>query len=126
MSISLYLGQSLCDLRNAKSCCNGVDLTCYGCNPNLSSSVSLKQKMARKKNCFSFQCDSQPLIDQSNPVGRDCFCDEGCILMNDCCDDHKIICSEFYLPNTSTGTVIKIMTKFYLLRFYTQKEYNGF
>ena len=94
---SLRKGTSLCSLRAKDSqCCKWASLDCYGCNP-----VLLELGVA---------CDSQQsadrLSDSESDVGnqRDCFCDDLCVLFDDCCTDHRDTCSESYL--TMKGTLI--------------------
>ena len=96
-------GSSLCSLREKDNqCCNGVSLDCYGCNPVLLE--------------LGVSCESQQSADRfSNSEsdfeqGRDCFCDDLCILFGDCCDDHRDTCTHLYLP--MKGNLIKDLFKF--------------
>lgn len=87
-------GKSSCALRSGNSCCPGVDLTCFGCNPFL-----LDEKIP---------CSKQPTrtgTEEGLPQhARDCYCDSSCIQFNDCCDDHKDICRMLYTDQTTTTT----------------------
>merc|ERR1712050_278354 len=76
-------------------CCDGVDLECFGCNPDL-----LEQGL---------ECKDQPTSPVStvpNPEvkTRDCFCDFSCIMFEDCCDDHAETCIHLYTTTTSSTT----------------------
>ena len=39
-----------------------------------------------------FQTCSQQTTSNKESDRRDCFCDSSCILFEDCCDDHKMMC----------------------------------
>ena len=64
------LGESLCSI---SSCCQGVDLECFGCHPGLLD--------------MEIPCEEQP-AEINLTQYRDCFCDTSCILFEDCCNDH--------------------------------------
>ena len=97
---NLRKGSSLCSLRAKDSqCCKWASLDCYGCNP-----VLLELGVA---------CDSQQSADRlsksASDVGhqRDCFCDDLCVVFDDCCTDHRDTCSGSYL--TMKGILIIIL-----------------
>ena len=92
-------GSSLCSLREKENqCCKWASLDCYGCNP-----VLLELGVA---------CDSQQSSDRlsnsESDVGhqRDCFCDDLCVVFDDCCTDHRDTCSESYLTMKGTMFII--------------------
>ena len=85
-------GNSLCSIRSRDpigQCCDGVDPECFGCNPNL-----LDQGL---------QCDDQPISADGGNNFRDCFCDQSCLVFDDCCDDHPITCRRLCI-NKATST----------------------
>ena len=97
------IGVSLCALRTTDmgpgQCCPGVDLQCYGCNPNLLA--------------LGIQCEDQALSKLgTNIVGRDCFCDASCQDFRDCCSDHTETCPELTTlkPTTATTTTTTTTT----------------
>ena len=83
-------GNSLCSLRETDNqCCNGASLNCYGCNPVLLE--------------LGVPCENQESANRFSNVNstleqrRDCFCDDLCITFEDCCDDHREVCSHLFL-----------------------------
>ena len=81
-------GDSLCGLRPS-GCCQGVDLTCFGCHPELlDMGIPCEQQSVHEK----YQSQHSQLINlqqsQRRESTRDCFCDTSCIVFEDCCDDH--------------------------------------
>ena len=76
-------GESLCGIRPT-GCCQGVDLECFGCHPELlEMGIPCEQQSIHEK----YQ-SQQFQSDQRRESARDCFCDTSCILFGDCCDDH--------------------------------------
>ena len=103
-------GSSLSSLRETDNqCCTGASLTCYGCNPFLFE--------------LGVACEDQQSVDRfsenvsNTDQRRDCFCDNTCILFEDCCDDHRETCSHLFLT-------YKGITKGVILHFGDQQE-NG-
>ena len=83
---------SLCSLRpNENQCCEDFDGSCYGCNP-----VLLEQGQT---------CENQQSFLFDEP-SRDCFCDDACIELEDCCDDHTDVCSQYYTSAPDTTTTL--------------------
>lgn len=97
------IGVSLCALRTADmgpgQCCPGVDLHCYGCNPNLIA--------------LGIPCEDQELSKiGANINGRDCFCDSSCQDFRDCCSDHAATCPELTTKKTTSVSTTTAITTF--------------
>ena len=71
-------GESRCSI---SGCCEGIDKQCFGCHPGLLA--------------MGIPCEQQP-TSVTETQRRDCFCDEICILFEDCCDDHFGACAGLY------------------------------
>jgi len=94
-------GNSLCELRSTETgiapCCDQIDLECFGCHPVLLS--------------MGITCSQQTTSNKESDR-RDCFCDSSCILFEDCCDDHKMMCPDLYTSTTpKTTTAPKTTTE---------------
>ena len=90
-------GESRCYI---SGCCEGIDKQCFGCHPGLLA--------------MGIPCEQQP-TSVTETQRRDCFCDEICILFEDCCDDHFGACAGLY--DVSSWFIIKV---FLLMKPYFQ------
>ena len=83
-------GESLCGIRPT-GCCQGVDLECFGCHPELlEMGIPCEQQSIHEAyQSRVLENSSQHLTsDQRRESTRDCYCDTSCIVFEDCCDDH--------------------------------------
>ena len=99
-------GSSLCALRESDNqCCKWANLDCFGCNPVLLE--------------LGYSCESQQSADRfsdsesSFEHRRDCFCDDYCVMFDDCCADHRDTCSHSFLTmeGKMTGTAVRTLQK---------------
>ena len=98
-SMQARKGNALCSLRSnipQLQCCDGVEITCYGCN-----GVLLDQGQ---------QCDYQPVKTPHLVNYRDCFCDASCMIFGDCCEDHVVTCRHLYPGYEATTTTTSTTT----------------
>ena len=93
-------GSSLCALRESDNqCCKWANLDCFGCNPVLLQ-LGYSCESQQSANRFS---DSESSFEHR----RDCFCDDYCVMFDDCCADHRDTCSHSFL--TMEGKLLFII-----------------
>ena len=81
---------SLCALRESDSqCCKWASFDCFGCNPVL---LALGYSCDSQQSAYRFSNSESSFEHQ-----RDCFCDDYCVIFDDCCSDHRDTCSHSFL-----------------------------